>query len=81
MRKWRQILCSFVLQVLHQGSQVSACAIVRGTQRNLFVVPSSDTFADEDLKSLQEEADADPSTKGQLMKKLHVSCTSTQTST
>lgn len=59
---------------------MSACAIVRGTQRNLFVVPSSDTFADEDLKSLQEEADADPSTKGQLMKKLHVSRTSTHTS-
>ena len=63
------------VQVLHQGSQVSACAIVRGAQRNLFVVPSSDTFDDEDLKSLQEEVDADPTTKGQLMKKLHVSCT------
>ena len=58
---------------MHQGSQVSACAIVKGTQRNLFVVPTSDTFEDEDLKSLQEEADADPSTKGQLMKRLHVS--------
>ena len=62
------------MQVLHQGSQVSACAIVKGTQRNLFVVPSSDTFDDEDLKSLQEEADADPNLKGQLMKRLHVSC-------
>lgn len=57
---------------------MSACAIVRGTQRNLFVVPSSDTFEDEDLRSLQEEADADPSTKGQLMKKLHVSCIAQQ---
>ena len=68
----------FPTQVLHQGSQVSACAIVKGTQRNLFVVPSSDTFEDEDLKSLQQEADADPSTKGQLMKKLHVSCMGTK---
>lgn len=63
-------------QVLHQGSQVSACAIVKGTQRNLFVVPTAGTFEDEDLKSLEEEADADPSMKGQLMKKLHVSCNS-----
>ena len=63
-------------QVLHQGSQVSACAIVKGTQRNLFVVPTAGTFEDEDLKSLEEEADADPSMKGQLMKKLHVSCSS-----
>lgn len=59
---------------------MSACAIVKGTQRNLFVVPSSDTFEDEDLKSLQEEADADPSTKGQLMKRLHVSCINTTAS-
>ena len=60
----------------HQGSQVSACALVKGTQRNLFVVPTSGTFEEEkeELKSLQEEADADPSMKGQLMKKLHVSC-------
>ncbi|KAL3140237.1 hypothetical protein ABBQ38_004511 [Trebouxia sp. C0009 RCD-2024] len=58
-------------KVVHQGSQLSACAIVKGTQRNLFVVPSHNTFEDEDLKSLQEEADADPSMKGQLMKKLH----------
>ena len=57
---------------------MSACAIVKGTQRNLFVVPSSDTFEVEDLRSLQEEADADPSTKGQLMKKLHVSCIRTK---
>lgn len=61
-------------KVLHQGSQVSACAIVKGTQRNLFVVPTAGTFEDEDLKSLEEEADADPSMKGQLMKKLHVGC-------
>lgn len=64
-------------QVLHQGSQVSACALVKGTQRNLFVVPTSHTFEDQDLKTLQEEADADPSVKGQLMKNLHVSCIST----
>jgi len=64
-----------IVQVLHQGRQVSACAIVKGTQRNLFVVPTADTFEDEDLKSLEEEADADPSMKGQLLKKLHVSCT------
>ncbi|KAL3153857.1 hypothetical protein ABBQ32_013429 [Trebouxia sp. C0010 RCD-2024] len=58
-------------KVVHQGSQLSACAIVKGTQRNLFVVPSSNTLEEEDLKSLQEAADADPSMKGQLMKKLH----------
>lgn len=68
--------CQCNAKVLHQGSQVSACAIVKGTQRNLFVVPTAGTFEDEDLKSLEEEADADPSTKGQLMKKLHVSCNS-----
>ena len=67
-----------IMQVLHQGSQVSACAIVKGTQRNLFVVPTSDTFEDEDLKSLQQEIDADPSLKGQLMKRLHVSFTITE---
>lgn len=65
---------------MHQGSQLSACAIVKGTQRNLFVVPSSNTLEEEDLKSLQEAADADPSMKGQLMKKLHVSFTSMLTS-
>ena len=65
--------CECNAQVLHQGSQVSACAIVKGTQRNLFVVPTAGHFEDEDLKSLEEEADADPSMKGQLMKKLHVS--------
>ena len=59
--------------MLHQGSQVSACAIVKGTQRNLFVVLTAGTFEEEDLKSLEEEADADPTMKGQLMKKLHVS--------
>jgi hypothetical protein len=66
--------CECNAKVLHQGSQVSACAVVKGTQRNLFVVPTAGTFEDEDLKSLEEEADADPSMKGQLMKKLHVSC-------
>ena len=62
-----------MMQVLHQGSQVSACAIVKGTQRNLFVVPKAKSFEDDDLKTLEQEADADPSMKGQLMKKLHVS--------
>lgn len=52
---------------------MSACAIVKGTQRNLFVVPTAGTFEEEDLKSLEEEADADPTMKGQLMTKLHVS--------
>ncbi len=65
--------CQCNAKVLHQGSQVSTCAVVRGTQRNLFVVPTAGTFEDKDLKSLEEEAGADPSMKGQLMKKLHVS--------
>ena len=47
--------------------------MVKGTQRNLFVVPKSDTFEDDDLKTLEQEADADPTMKGQLMRKLHVS--------
>ena len=59
----------------HQGNQVSACAVLKGLQRNLFVVPSSDALAhDEELKTLEKESEADPSLpKGPLMKRLHVS--------
>lgn len=53
---------------------MSACAVVRGLHRNLFVVPSSDALAnDEELKTLEREREADPSQpKGPLMKRLHV---------
>ena len=54
---------------------MSACAVVKGLQRNIFVVPTADTLAgDEDLRTLEKEIEADPSQpKGPLMKRLHVS--------
>ena len=62
------------MQVKHQDNQVSACAVVRGLHRNLFVVPSSNALAnDEELKTLERVREADPSQpKGPLMKRLHV---------
>ena len=62
------------MQVKHQGNQVSACAVVKGLQRNIFVVPSSEALADdEELKTLEKESEADPSLpKAPLMKRLHV---------
>lgn len=66
-----------MVQVKHQGNHVSACAVVTGLQRHLFVVPNSSVLAaDEELKTLEKEFEADPSQlKGPLMKRLHVSRT------
>ena len=61
------------MQVPHEGSQLSCCAIVQGLQRSVFVVPKPGTFDnDAELEDLQARAEADASLKGPLMKRLHV---------
>jgi len=62
------------LQVQHEGQFLSCCAVVTGVMRSMFVVPHPDVLAvhAEDIRAAQQEADADPSTRGHLMKTLHV---------
>ncbi len=61
-------------QVPHEGQFLSCCAVVAGVTRSLFVVPHPDVLAAhaEDIRAAQQEADADPATRGHLMKTLHV---------
>ena len=58
----------------HEGQFLSCCAVVTGVMRSLFVVPHPDVLAAhaEDIRAAQQEADADPTTRGHLMKTLHV---------
>ena len=62
------------LQVPHEGQFLSCCAVVAGVMRSLFVVPHPDVLAAaaEDIRAAQQEADADPTTRGHLVKTLHV---------
>ena len=58
----------------HEGQFLSCCAVVRGSTRNLFVVPRAAVLAPhrESIQAAVQEAAADPSTKGHLNKTLHV---------
>ena len=58
----------------HDGQFLSCCAAVGGVTRNLFVVPRPDVLEAhaDDIQAAQQEADADPTARGDLMKTLHV---------
>ena len=58
----------------HEGQFLSCCAVVHGLMRNLMVVPRPGVLEAqrENIQAAVQEADADPSAKGHLMKTLHV---------
>ena len=61
-------------QVPHEGQFLSCCAVVGGSSRNLFVVPRAAVLAPhrESIQAAVQEAAADPSVQGHLMRTLHV---------
>ena len=59
-------------KVPHKGQFVSCCTVVRGMQRNLFVVPRA-AVGGEEIDALAAAAATDPAAKKQLIPLLHVS--------
>lgn len=59
-------------QVTHNGQHMSCCAVVRGLQRNLFIVPREEVGSEE-ISRLEAAAATDPQAKKQLIPLLHVS--------
>lgn len=59
-------------QVAHNGQHLSCCAVVRGLQRNLFIVPREEVGSEE-ISRLEAAAATDPQAKKQLIPLLHVS--------
>lgn len=53
------------------GKHVSCCAVVRGLQRNLFVVPRDDVSTPE-IAALEERLESDPGARAALLPLLHV---------
>ena len=51
---------------------MSCCAVVRGAQRSLFFVPRPGLLAGPDIAALEAEAANNPTTKGELLRALHV---------
>ncbi len=60
------------LQVPHNGQHLSCCTVVRGMQRNLFVVPR-EPVGSEEIAELEAAAASDPAAKKKLIPLLHVS--------
>lgn len=60
------------LQVPHNGQHLSCCTVVRGMQRNLFVVPR-EQVGSEEIAELEAAAASDPAAKKKLIPLLHVS--------
>ena len=61
------------MQVSQEGHHMSCCAVVRGLQRNLFVVPREEITSDE-ISHLEAAAATDPEARKKLIPLLHVSC-------
>lgn len=59
-------------QVPHNGQHLSCCTVVRGMQRNIFVVPRQ-PVGGEDIAELAAAAATDPAAKKRLIPLLHVS--------
>lgn len=59
-------------QVPHNGQHLSCCTVVRGMQRNLFVVPR-EQVGSEEIAELEAAATTDPAAKKKLIPLLHVS--------
>lgn len=59
-------------QVPHNGQYLSCCTVVRGMQRNLFVVPR-EPVGSEEISELEAAAASDPAAKKKLIPLLHVS--------
>lgn len=56
----------------HNGQHVSCCTIVKGMQRNMFVVPREEVGGEE-IAELEAQAATDPAAKKKLIPLLHVS--------
>lgn len=59
------------MQVAHNGGHASCCAVVRGMQRNLFVVPREEVGSQE-ITQLEAEAATSPEAGKKLIPLLHV---------
>lgn len=59
-------------QVPLNGQHLSCCTVVRGMQRNIFVVPRMEVGGDE-IAELETQAATDPEAKKKLIPLLHVS--------
>lgn len=61
-----------VLQVPLNGQHLSCCTVVRGMQRNIFVVPREEVGSEE-IAVLEAQAATDPEARKKLIPLLHVS--------
>ncbi len=59
-------------QVPLSGQHLSCCTVVRGMQRNIFVVPREEVGGEE-IGELEAQAATDPEAKKKLIPLLHVS--------